>query len=162
MVGDLADKVKKNYLKHLIAALLFALVLWHFTPNTYNQYQGMLGNFPTALVFILVAMVISYMILVIGSSDSLMKVLSESGYFNALNEKLTIASVLSLLGFLMSIIMIRYFAWLWTHPTFGWTDPLTSAEVFFFLSLFIISLALVFFVSVVLTLMKIAELRASA
>ncbi len=157
-IQPIVGEIKEKYLQHIIAAAVVALLLWQVTPDSYGSFNTMLLNFPETLILLLVAMVISYMILVIGSSDSLIAKLKETGHFDVLNTKLTIATILSIGAFFLTIMVTRYFSWA-SNNFMIWNDPMTSHEVMFIILLFIISLAVVFFVSVLMALMKIAEMR---
>lgn len=157
-IDPIVGEIKEKYIQHIIAAAVLALILWFITPNRYGNYNGMMANFDVVLIFLLITMVISYMILVIGSSDSLMAALKETGYFDLLNGKLTIATVLSILGYVLIVMVSTYFSWV-ANNFWPINEAMTSHEIMFILIMFVVSLALVFFVSVVMTLMKISELR---
>ncbi len=157
-IDPIMGEIKEKYIQHIIAAAVIALLLWYVTPNSYGNFNNMLLNFPNTLILLLIAMVISYMILVIGSSDSLIVKLKEAGHFDVLNAKLTIATILSLGAYFLILMVTRYFSWV-SNNFMMWGDTMTTHEVMFIFLLFIISLAVVFFVSVLMALMKIAEMR---
>ncbi len=157
-IDPIVGEIKEKYLQHLIAAAVIALVLWYITPNRYGNYNAMMANFEFVLVFLLVTMVISYMILVIASSDGLMSILKDAGYFESLNGKLTIATILSIVGYFLIVIATTYFSWV-NNNFWPINQAMTSHELMFIFVLFVISLAVVFFVSVLMSLMKISELR---
>lgn len=149
------DELKTTYLKQIIGALVLTIIFWLVVPGDFFSAQRAMGFFPQPLTLLMSAMLISYVMLAVCSSDEFISKLQESNYLKSLNRNMIYAMLLSLGGLFLSWILIHWFdSYEWPSVDLG-----ISHHIMFLFGMFVAFLALMFFITVLMTFIDVAKLR---
>ncbi|MDI3482439.1 MAG: hypothetical protein PWQ88_310 [Candidatus Methanomethylophilaceae archaeon] len=148
------DELKTTYLKQIIGALVLTIIFWLVVPGDFGSAEWAMSFFPQPLTLLMSAMLISYVMLAVCSSDEFISKLQENNYLKSLNRNMIYAMLLSLGGLFLSWILIH-----WFDGYTGWADLGISHHIAFLFGMFVAFLALMFFITVLMTFIDVAKLR---